>query len=124
MSTGKTILLAEDDEQVRRLFADVLRQAGHEVIVAANGDDAMIRFAEHEGPVHLLLTDVMMPLLRGDRLARHIRRLHPGVKLLYISGYSTSQIVEHEILDPLARVVPKPVRPQELVQIVSEILDG
>jgi len=117
-----TILLAEDDEQIRRLFADVLRRDGYQVIVAESGDDALIKVAEHEGPLHLLLTDLMMPLLRGDKLAQHIRELHPSVKIVYISGYGTTARLQGGELDTGAALVQKPVTPEKLLAIVKDTL--
>jgi two-component system cell cycle sensor histidine kinase/response regulator CckA len=117
-----TILLAEDDEQIRRLFSEVLRRNGYHVIVAESGDDAMIKFAEHDGSVHLLLTDLMMPMLRGDKLAQHIRTLHPEVKIIYISGYGVTTRLQGGVLDEDAVLVQKPVTPDKLLAIVKDTL--
>lgn len=80
---AKTILLVEDDEMVRQFTGDLLKESGYQVLCAANGLDAFRLFSERTDPIHLLLTDLVMPQMNGPELARRLRRIAPELKVLY-----------------------------------------
>jgi PAS domain S-box-containing protein len=115
---SETILVAEDEELVRAMVGEALRRAGYRVIEAANGADAVAVLESSEGPVHLLLTDVVMPRMSGPALASKVAAVRPGIKVLYTSGYPRQE------LDPHAAFLRKPFTPDELVRQVRSVLDG
>jgi len=120
----ETVLLVEDDESVRRLAATVLGQAGFTVLEAGDGAEA-VRVAEgHDGPVHLLVTDVVMPGMGGRELAGQLAGSRPGVKVLYLSGYTDDAVVRHGVLEDHVRFLQKPFTPATLTRAVREALDG
>jgi PAS domain S-box-containing protein len=118
----ETILLAEDEEMVRRLARESLRMHGYRVLEAANGADALLICRQHEGPIHLLLTDVVMPRMSGRDLADQLVRLRPETRVLYMSGYTDQAIVHHGILDGDIAFIGKPFTPDALVLKVIEVL--
>ena len=124
--TGEeTILLVEDEEQIRVLACIALQEAGYTVLVAANGQDALTVALQHGGPLHLLLTDVIMPGMNGAQLNEQIDTLYPTIKTLYISGYADSKLA-FPLLESTSRAayLPKPFTPTVLTQKVREVLDG
>jgi CheY-like chemotaxis protein len=119
---SETVLLAEDEEAVRRLAKTVLVNAGYTVFEAAIGSEA-ISIAENGKRIDLLLTDVVMPGTSGKELARNIQRLVPGIRVLYMSGYTDDAIVHHGVIDPGTPFLEKPFTPDSLLRKVREILD-
>jgi PAS domain S-box-containing protein len=120
---SETILLVEDEEAVRVLTSRTLRNYGYHVLDAANGEE-VIRIVENgHRKIHLLVTDVVMPGMSGREVAERISPLYPGLKVLYVSGYTDSAIVHHGILEPGTALLLKPFRPEALAQKVREILD-
>src|SRR5205807_2501990 len=95
----ETILLAEDEEIVRKLAHEVLQMSGYHVLVAANGGAALLICERHEGPIHLLLTDIVMPELSGQELAARLARLRPEMRVLFMSGYTNIAVVHQGTLD-------------------------
>ena len=121
----ETILLVEDEDMVRDLVRYALLQDGYNVLEARHGQDALKVCEKHEGPIHLLLTDVIMPGgLTGRDLAERLLSLHPEIKILYMSGYTDDAIVHHGILDPDIAFLQKPFTPTVLSRKVREILDA
>jgi DNA-binding NtrC family response regulator len=118
----ETILLAEDEEMVRNLARDSLRMHGYTVLEAANPKEALLIGQEHEGPIHLLLTDVVMPGMSGSELAEHIVKLRPDTRVLYMSGYADQAIVHNGILDGDIAFIGKPFTPDALVRKVVRVL--
>ena len=120
----ETVLLVEDDEAVRALARDVLRSRGYTVLEATNGVDALWIARRHEGPLHLAVTDVVMPHMGGGALAEQLAVLRPGLRVLYMSGYPD----EHEVRGgPLASGAPflaKPFSVSEFLRRVRETLDA
>jgi len=130
MGGTETILLAEDDAQVRALTVRVLTGAGYTVIATADGEEAVRRFRDHADSVHLIFLDIIMPKMNGKEAADEIRKLRPGVKILYASGYATDSVRQKlppgtpDDRDGLDNLVPKPVPPHELLRVVRNTLDG
>jgi len=120
----KTILLVEDDETVRKLVREVLRDYGYQVLVAENGDEALSLAEQYDATIHLLLTDVVMPGMSGRILANRLSALRPGMKLLFMSGYTDDAIVHYGVLDADTPFIQKPFAPHVLAQRVRDVLDG
>lgn len=125
MAGEETILLVEDEEPIRVLAWISLQEAGYTVLLATNGQDALTIAHQHEGPIHLLLTDVVMPGMNGPQLNERIDALYPTIKTLYISGYADSKLA-FPLLESKSRAayLPKPFTPTMLTQKVREVLDA
>ncbi|HEV8549775.1 MAG TPA: ATP-binding protein, partial [Polyangiaceae bacterium] len=119
----ETILLVEDDEQVRTLAIAVLRRHGYRVLEAASGGEALAIAEQHVDPLHLLLTDVVMPGMNGRKLWERVLPLHPDVKVLFMSGYTDDAIVRHGVLDSEFDFVQKPLGPTALLKKVRAVLE-
>ncbi|HOP41338.1 MAG TPA: ATP-binding protein, partial [Geobacteraceae bacterium] len=119
----ETILMAEDDPAVRNLHSMMLEEAGYTVIAAVDGSDALNKFFSHEMNVDILVTDVIMPKLDGKRLIEKIREVRPGMKVLFMSGYTKDLFVQRGILDKEFNFLSKPVSATELLKAVRDILD-
>ncbi|MBI5836273.1 MAG: PAS domain S-box protein [Candidatus Eisenbacteria bacterium] len=120
---SETILLAEDEEQVRHLAAAVLREAGYAVIESADGDEAFARAAEGLR-IDAVVSDVVMPGTGGPELVRRLRASRPGLRALYVSGYSADAVVQGWEPGPGTRALQKPFHTEALVRAVRELLDG
>jgi PAS domain S-box-containing protein len=119
----ETVLLAEDDLALRALTRDILEMQGYAVVEATDVEDAQRVSERHEGIVHLLITDVVMPRMSGRALADAIRRQRPAIKVLFMSGYTDDAIVHHGVLDPGTAFLQKPFTPVTLGRKVREVLD-
>jgi len=120
----ETVLVAEDAAPVRAVMREVLERQGYRVLEAANGAEALQVAAMHDGPIHLLLTDVVMPILSGRALAELLTKQRPDTRVLYTSGYTDDSIIAHGILDPGIAYLQKPFTPETLAQKVRDILDS
>jgi PAS domain S-box-containing protein len=120
---AETILLTEDEEMVRRLAREVLEIYGYRVLEAANGGAAFLICERHEGPIHLLVTDVVMPEMSGPELAERLARLRPDMRVLYMSGYTDTAILTQGVLEEGADFIHKPFTPGDLARKVREVLD-
>ena len=118
----RTILLVEDEEMVRCLIREVLSQRGYEILEAAGAEAAMERLAEHTGAVDLMLTDVVMPGMPGNALARRLSRERPGLRVLYISGYTESHLTQRGVLPPGERLLQKPFTSDQLLDAVASAI--
>jgi two-component system cell cycle sensor histidine kinase/response regulator CckA len=124
-STGtETILLVEDNMGLRKLATRFLEPAGYRVLGAATGEEALSLLERHQAPVHLLLSDVVMPGMSGRQLAEQLVQTRPGVKVLYMSGYTSDTIVRHGVLDAQVSFLGKPFTAATLLQKVREVLDS
>jgi len=121
---SETILLVEDDEMIRNLVQKVLKANGYRVLVAANGRDAERVAGQHEGPIHLLMTDVVMPGMNGREVAERLAAARAGLRVLYLSGYTDDAIVHHGVLEPGVAFLQKPFTPAVLGRKVREVLDS
>lgn len=119
---SETILVVEDQEEVRKLAANVLRSYGYHVLAAAGGADAMLLAARHPGDIHLMITDVVMPGMTGRELADKQKPLRPQMKVLYTSGYTDNVIAHRGVLEPGLFYLSKPYTPQTLAEKVREVL--
>ena len=119
---SETILLAEDDGAVRRFAGDVLRRWGYTVLAARDGEEALALARSHRGVIHLLITDVVMPGLGGRALALRLTEDHPGMRVLYTSGYAPDLMLLEGIDDNLS-FLPKPFLPLDLIRTLRDVLD-
>jgi len=116
------VLLAEDEETIRRLVGEVLTRSGYKVFTGSNGDEALKLLQEHADEIDLLVTDVVMPGMSGPDLARAASRLKPSLRILFTSGYTSEP--DEAFDDPDVEFIGKPFSPQALVAKVQEVLDG
>jgi CheY-like chemotaxis protein len=117
------VLLAEDEDAVRNLAMYLLRHCGYQVLVASSGTEALEVAARHAGPIHLLVTDVVMPKMGGRQLAEALRPTHPGLRVLYLSGYTDDAMLRRGVLEPGAAFLEKPFSIAALGLKVREVLD-
>jgi two-component system cell cycle sensor histidine kinase/response regulator CckA len=120
----ETVLLVEDDDSVRLLSRHILQLFGYRVLEAGNVDEAITAAQSHEGPIHLLLTDVVMPGGGGRHVAEVVTELKPGIKVLYASGYTDDAVVRYGILRAEAAFLQKPFTAASLASKVREVLDS
>ena len=124
-SRGKeTVLLVEDEPSVRGLVHQTLKLHGYTVLEARHGIEALLTGAKHMGPIHLLLTDVIMPQMSGPEVAERLAAVRPGLKVLYMSGYPDHPIFSQTGVAAHAAFLQKPFTPNVLAQRVREVLDG
>jgi PAS domain S-box-containing protein len=121
---SETILMAEDDAVVRQLSKTVLVEFGYTVIEAANGEEAVQRYQENRDQIRLLLLDIVMPKKNGKEVYDEIRRLEPGVKVIFLSGYPAEVISNTGLLENGSNLIMKPVHPQNLLRRIREELDS
>jgi CheY-like chemotaxis protein len=121
---SETILLVEDEAAVRALTKQILERNGYAVLEAKSGGDALLTVEQHKGPIHLMITDVVMPKMSGRELSERIAPLRPKMKVLYFSGYADEAIMHHGVLDPGTRFLAKPFAPDALIRKVREVLDA
>jgi PAS domain S-box-containing protein len=119
---SETVLLAEDEKGVRELAREYLEMSGYTVIEAENGHMALELAAMHAGQIHLLMTDVVMPGISGRELADRVGQIRPGIKILYMSGYTDQAVVHHGILETDAVLLQKPFTAATLAAKLREIL--
>jgi CheY-like chemotaxis protein len=120
---SETILVVEDEDVVRGLTREILEGAGYKVLAASGGPEALRLCEETDDPIHLLLTDVVMPETSGREVAEQLTLLRPEISVLFMSGYTDAAIVHHGVLDSTVEFIQKPFNPRALVEKVREVLD-
>lgn len=125
MGTEKqpTILVVDDIASNRTLVKEILKINDYNVLEAKDSDEAKQVAESHQGPIHLLIADLVMPRVNGMELARYLRPKRPEMKVLYISGYNADVNVQIEVWDAEADFLPKPFSPNGLLQKVCDLLD-
>jgi two-component system cell cycle sensor histidine kinase/response regulator CckA len=121
---SETVLVVEDEAAIRQLTKLILQKAGYTVLLAESPVAAERIAASHPGPIHLMLTDVVMPGMRGPELAERLIRLRPDLRVLYMSGYTDDAIAHHGFLDAGTEFLQKPFTPLRLTQKIREVLDA
>jgi signal transduction histidine kinase len=123
-ASRETVLLVEDEESVRKAARRILERHGYQVLEARQGAEALLLFERHPGPISIVITDVVMPQMNGCELARRLLELRPGIKVLYVSGYSDGSISDASALDTNTAYLQKPFAPDSLLRKLREVLDG
>ncbi len=121
---SETILLVEDDDQVRVVARGILQRSGYHVIEARNAGEALLHSEKHPTTIHLLLSDVVMPQMSGPELAKRLASARPDMRVLCMSGYTDDSIVRHGVLEAQIAYLQKPITPEALTTRVREVLDG
>ena len=121
---GETILVVEDEEQVRGVVREALETTGYALLEAADGAEALALVARHDGPIHLLVTDVVMPGLSGRQLSEALAASHPELRTLYMSAYTDYAIVHQGVLEPGLSLIQKPFTLEALGKAVRAVLDA
>jgi signal transduction histidine kinase/ActR/RegA family two-component response regulator len=121
---SETVLLVEDEPEVRGLARDILRQQGYTVLEAADGDEALRVGREYRGPIHLLVTDVVMPQMGGRQLADRLQAGRDELKVLYVSGYTDDDILRQGVSETGTAFLPKPFTAAALAHKVRQVLDA
>jgi CheY-like chemotaxis protein len=121
---GGTVLVVEDDDQLRRLTHRALAGQGYTVLEADRGSAALDLARRHKGQIDLLLTDVIMPDTNGRKLADTIRAARPGLRVLFMSGYPDGAIANHGMLEPGVAYLAKPFTTEAITRKVREVLEG
>lgn len=119
----RTILIVDDDAWVRGLVRDVLAGDGYRVLEAGDGQDAIRVAAEHPGPIHLLLTDVVMPGMNGQALAERLKSIRPETKVLYVSGYTDEAIFRQGVRPEANNFLHKPYTKDGLISKLQQVLE-
>jgi DNA-binding response OmpR family regulator len=120
----ETILVVEDEPEVRELIREILVRKGYSVILAGGGDEAVLLSGGFKEPIHLLVTDVVMPGMNGRELAYRISAARQGIKVIFMSGYTDDVISHHGVLGDGIEFLEKPFSPETLINKVREVLDA
>jgi two-component system, cell cycle sensor histidine kinase and response regulator CckA len=120
----ETILLVEDEDQVRTVARGILKRHGYRVIEARSAGDALLLCQRHPDAIHLLLSDVVMPEMSGPELAKQVAAVRPNTKVLFMSGYTDDSVMRHGILNSDLAFLQKPLTPILLTTKVREVLDS
>jgi len=117
-----TVLIVEDDPAIREISARILRRRGYTVLSAEGGDEARQICERHDGTIHVLLSDVVMPGMNGPMVAAMLTRMRPGLKVVFMSGYGTNDIARHGVIEHEVPFLQKPFTPERLANTISEVL--
>jgi DNA-binding NtrC family response regulator len=121
---SETLLIVENEAAIRNLLQMALRRNGYTVLTAESGREALDLVQDHSGPIHLLITDVVMPDIDGPELVRRLSTLRPDTRTLFMSGYMDDALGDHGVLPTNVNFIQKPFSPRAFAQKVREILDG
>jgi len=119
----ETILIVDDEADVREMVRDVLEAKGYTVLEAGDGADALLVAGLYPEPIHLMLSDVLMPTMSGPELAEDLKAVRPDTKAVFMSGYTTEVMGEYGVLRSGAPFIAKPFSPELLVRKLREVLD-
>jgi CheY-like chemotaxis protein len=120
---SETVLVVEDEDEVRHLARRVLENAGYQVLDAALPDDALQLAAQHDGGIDVLLTDVVMPHMGGRELAERLLAERPATRVMFMSGYTDTAVIKQGVLEPGTVFLQKPFVPSQLTRMVRELID-
>jgi PAS domain S-box-containing protein len=120
---SETILLVEDEKSLREMVREILEEGGYTVLEGGSPEEALAAARSHSGPIHLMLTDVVMPRMGGRDLAAELAALRPGLRVVYMSGYTDNAIVHHGVLDPGTHFLQKPFTADALLRKIRTALD-
>jgi CheY-like chemotaxis protein len=120
---GETILIAEDEPQVREIITHLLQKSGYKIIEAENGEDAVRKFEDNRGFVSLVLLDVIMPVRNGREAYEEINGIEPGIKTIFMSGYTDDIISRNGILEGAFDFISKPIDPGTLMRKIRDVLE-
>jgi signal transduction histidine kinase len=120
--TGQTVLIVEDEDALREVTERIFARSGYRVLTAATGAEALAHAADHDGEIHLLITDVVMPNMLGKEVAERIRQVRPDIRLLYISGYARPVLASQGRLDPDVHLIEKPYSATAILQKAGQLL--
>jgi hypothetical protein len=123
VSSHMTVLVVEDQEQVRGFVNAILESLGYNILSAADGAAALALATQHRGAIDLLLTDVILPGMNGRQLAEQLKLLRPEIAVLFTSGHPRNVIASSGVLDPAIAFIAKPYSPEELAAKLSEVLE-
>jgi PAS domain S-box-containing protein len=121
---SETILVVEDEDALRTLLCRFFRLYGYDVLEARHGGEALLICERHPGPIHLMVTDVVMPQMSGKELAGRLASLHPEMTVFFMSGYTDSDLTGYGAPESTQHFIPKPFRPMDLVKKVRDFLDA
>jgi two-component system cell cycle sensor histidine kinase/response regulator CckA len=122
-TNGKaTILIVEDDPGIRDLSAKILSRCGYIVLAAGGGEEAREICERHDGAIHLLLSDVVMPGMTGPMVAEMLTAMRPGLKVVFMSGYTDDVVVRHGVMEHEVPFLQKPFTPERLANKIGEVL--
>jgi PAS domain S-box-containing protein len=124
ISGSETVLIVEDDDALRNITKKMLQKYGYKILEAKNGEKALNIGETHEGPIHLLLTDMVMPGMSGSELSEKMQSIRPETRVIYMSGYTDNAIVRHGILRRDINFIEKPFSPESLGKKVRQVLDA
>jgi CheY-like chemotaxis protein len=120
---SETVLLVEDESSVKRMVREILAKLGYTVLDAGDGQSALDVCGAQQAPIHLLVTDVVMPGMTGPDLARAVKILRPETKVIFMSGYTENSVLANDLIEPDANFLQKPFTPEEFAQRVRAVLD-
>jgi two-component system cell cycle sensor histidine kinase/response regulator CckA len=121
-SGSETLLLVEDEKEVRTLMTEILKRQGYQVLAAANAGEALLLYEQHQGPIHLILTDVIMPGMGGPALVEHLRAVKPEMKAIFMSGYSDKRMPSDDGRN--INFIQKPFSLERLARKVRQVLES
>ena len=124
ISGTETLLIVENEAAIRNLLQMALRKNGYTVLAAESGREALDLVSTHSGPIHLLITDVMMPDIDGPELVRRLSTIRPETQTLFMSGYMDDALGEQGVLPSSVNFIQKPFSPSTIAQKVRDVLDG
>ena len=120
---NETVLVVEDDGSVREVAVNILRMQGYKVLEATGGEEALIICEKEKNPIHLILTDILMPHMTGPQLIRQLKQVRQDLKVLYMTGYTDESVVHQGILEKGVKLIHKPFTIKKMARKVREVLD-